>query len=200
MRVLYETPSIINRIQQSIDKWGSKPEHNVYYYMHNLAKNSKKVVFDFGADKLILASYDENLNIWSLFPSGILSPVEDSLDLLLQFSRYCLEERSGRKITMEIDDNLFHRFKDEIKNQALNFRVLKVNLVRYWPIINLKLWNYELKGKKWRKLRKMKNKFFKNNDVEIVRSVELPEDSVKNIVFDWKKIGKGGIELMISYI
>jgi len=191
MRVVHETPSTLDKVQQSINKFGSKPEHNTNYYFHNKAKNSKNIVFDFSDDKLILSSYDEKLNIWSLFPSGILAPAEESVDLLLEFCRYCLEEKSGRKLIMEIDDKIFKGLKGRIRNMSLNFKILNVNLVRYWPIIDLKLWNQDLKGKRWRKLRKMKNKFFKNNEINIIPSAELPKTALKKVVFDWKENRKG---------
>lgn len=181
----------MDKIQRSIDKFGSKPEHNVYYFFYDKPKNSRNVLFDFGRNRLILSSYDERLNVWSLFPSGILAPAEENVDLLLQFSCYCLEEKASKKVTMEIDDSIFKILKHEIKNRALNFRILNVNMVRYWPIINLSTWNHELNGKKWRKLRKMKNKFFKNNNINTIPCAELPKDALKKTVFDWKQNRKG---------
>ena len=189
---LEETASVIDKIQQSINKFGSKPEQNVYYYLNDSSKNTKNMLFDFGGDKLILASYNESLNVWYLFPSGILAPEEDSLSALLQFCYHCLEARRCKKIVMEVEDGLFHQFKAELKKEAFSmFKILNINQIYYWPVIDLSSWDCNLKGKRWRKLRKMKNKFYKNKNIRNVPSMEFSKSALKKIVFDWKQNRKG---------
>lgn len=183
----YSGDEIRNKIKSAIKRYGNNAEHNIYHYLNSKTAGTENILFDFGNDKVILASYAKSSNNWSLFPSGVLSPQEEKVDLLLKFCLYCLYQKIGKKVIMEVEEMLFQELKDNLKsNLHYKMKISVVNCIYQWPIINLNFWNPNLNGKLWKGLRNIKNNFFKNNSVEIIESNNIQKNILKEIVAKWK--------------
>ena len=186
MKVIYDVAKYQKKIKNSIKKYGHFAEHNYLHYLYNETEWDKNILFDFGNDKILLAQLYEKNKIWSLFPNGILSPEDERLDLLLEATNYILKKQKAKKFIVEVSENLrkniLNKFK--IKN---SFRVCNYTYILYWPLYNMDLWHSKLKGGKWKKLRNVKNRFYKNNEVRVKDSKNVSKGELKRILSTWLK-------------
>ena len=186
MKVIYDVAKYQKKIKNSIKKYGHFAEHNYLHYLYNETEWDKNILFDFGNDKILLAQLYEKNKIWSLFPNGILSPEDERLDLLLEATNYILKKQKAKKFIVEVSENLrkniLNKFK--IKN---SFRVCNYTYILYWPLYNMDLWHSKLKGGKWKKLRNVRNRFYKNNGVRVKDSKNVSKGELKKILSTWLK-------------
>jgi hypothetical protein len=186
LKVISDAVKYKKEIKKGIGRYGHFAEHNYLHYLYNQTKWDKNIFFDFGKDKCVLAQFDKNNNIWSLFPNGILAPENERLDLLLDATRYILKKQKAKKFVVEVSEylrkDLLDRFK--IKN---SFRACNYTEILYWPVYNMDLWDSRLKGSKWKKLRNIKNRFYRRNKVSIRNSKDVPKAELKRILSIWLK-------------
>mgnify|MGYP001585348528 FL=1 len=171
------------RIKDSIKKYGHFAEHNYSHYIYSEAKADKNVFFDFGSGRGVLAKFHQRGNSWSLFPDGILAPKDERLNLLLETADYVLKKKKGKKLVLEVSEGLRKEILGKLHMNVL--RACSCNYVLYWPLYNMDLWDYELKGSKWKKLRNIKNRFLRKNAVKVVDSIKVPKEKLKEIVAKW---------------
>lgn len=192
MNIIYDVSSEIERIGQSIRRFGSKPEHNVHHYMNNEPKNGKNIVFDFGDDRKILANHNEKMDVWSLFPSGVFAPEDESIGLLREFCSYCLEKKGCEKILMELEESIFHKFNSALKlDDSGKLKISSINHTYHWPIIDLKKWDCDLRGKDWHRIRNIIKNARRKNNLSIKACSKISGDLLKNVVYEWKSSRKG---------
>jgi len=185
LKVIYDVVKHQKKIKRSIKKHGYFAEHNYLHYLYNQTEWDKNIFFDFGNDKVLLTQFYEKNNVWSLFPNGILAPEKDRLGLLLEASDYILKEQKAKKFYVEVLEGLrkgiLNKFK--VKN---SFRACDADIL-YWPMYNMNLWSEKLEGSKWKKLRNVRNKFYKEHKVRVRDSREVPKEELNKIVLDWLK-------------
>lgn len=192
MKILYESNLDLSLIQRSIKEFGCRAEHNVHYFLNQKANNCENVIFDFGKGKLILGRYNKKLNVWSILPSGILAPEVDTASMLLEFCDYCLSEGRGMEAILEVEEKFFQELKAVLESRReAGLEISGINYVYNWPIIDLSAWDPELKGKAWHRIRNILKNFYRNNNVSLESPRNLPKESLKNIVFEWKAKRKG---------
>ena len=186
LKVIYDVVKYKKNITNSIKKYGYFAEHNYLHYLYNETKLDKNVFFDFGNNKILLTQFYKKNNIWYLFPNGILAPENERLDLLLQATNYILKRRKAKKFVVEVSENLRRNIlnKLEIKN---NFRACNNTCILYWPLYNMDLWSLKLKGSKWKKLRNVRNRFYRKNKVKVKNSKDVPREELKRILLSWLK-------------
>ncbi len=172
-------------IEKSIKKYGYFAEHNYLHYIYNQTERDKNLFFEFGNDKIVLAQFDEKENIWSLFPNSILAPENERMDLLVQTMDYILKKQKALKFVVEVSEDL----RKEILNKfrvGNTFRACDPDIL-YWPMYNMDQWDLKLKGNKWKKLRNIKNVFYKNHNVSVRDSREIPKEDLNRILSAWLK-------------
>ena len=186
LRIISDVVKHQKKIKKGIRKYGNFAEHNYLHYLYNRTKWDKNVLFDFGKGKCLLTQFDKNNNVWSLFPNGILAPKGERLDLLLKATNYILKKQKAKKFVIEVSEDirkeLLNKFK--IKN---SFRACNYTAILYWPLYNMKLWNLKLKGHKWKKLRNIKNRFYRRNKVIVKDSKNVPKEELKRVLLTWLK-------------
>ncbi len=171
------------RIKGSIKKYGHFAEHNYNHYLYSEAKADKNVFFDFGSNKGVLTKFHQRGSSWSLFPDGILAPKGERLNLLLETADYVLKKKKGKKFAVEVSEDLKKEILGKLHMNVL--RACSCNYVLYWPLYKMDLWDYELKGSKWKKLRNIKNRFLRKNKVKVADSIKVPKEKLKGIVAKW---------------
>jgi hypothetical protein len=186
LKVIYDVVKHQKKIKTAIKKYGHFAEHNHLHYLYNETKWDKNVFFDFGKDKILLAQFYKEGNVWSLFPNGVLAPKSERLDLLLEATNYILKKQKAKKFVVEVSEDirkgLLNKFK--IKN---SFRACNYTETLYWPMYNMDLWSSKLKGSKWKKLRNVRNRFYRRNKVRVKDSKDVPKEELKRILSSWLK-------------
>lgn len=185
MKVISDVAKHEKTIKKSIKKYGYFAEHNYTHYFYNQNKWNENLFFDFGNDKILLMQFEKENNIWSLFPNSILAPEAERLELLMEAANYILKKRNGKKFIVEVSEDLkkkiLNRFK--LKN---SFRACSSDIL-YWPVYNMDLWDLKLRGNKWKKLRNVKNRFYKRNKIRVINSKNVPKEELKKILSSWLK-------------
>lgn len=93
--------------------------------------------------------------------------------------------RPPKIILEDITENLRKELQAASKNKP--WRVLPSSYSLSWPVVDLKNWTDEMPGKKWKRFRKIRNKFFRENKVIIKKADEVTVADLKKLVMDWKK-------------
>jgi len=185
LKVISDVAKHEKTIKKSIKKYGYFAEHNYTHYFYNQNKWNENLFFDFGNDKILLMQFEKENNIWSLFPNSILAPEAERLELLMEAANYILKKRNGKKFIVEVSEDLkkkiLNRFK--LKN---SFRACSSDIL-YWPVYNMDLWDLKLRGNKWKKLRNVKNRFYKRNKIRVINSKNVPKEELKKILSSWLK-------------
>jgi len=171
------------RIEDGIKKYGHFAEHNFAHYLYSETRWEKNVFFDFGSGRGVLTRFYQRGNSWNLFPNGILAPKDERLGLLSKTADYILKKKKGKKFAVEVSEELRKEILEKLR--ARNLRACSCNYVLYWPLYNMGLWDSELKGSKWKKLRNIKNRFLRKNTVKVADSRIVPKEKLKEIVEKW---------------
>lgn len=184
MKIIHDTEKHHNKIKKSIKKYGFNAEHNYMHYRSMENPKEKNVVFDFGNGRLVLTNVDDK-NRWELFPSGTLAPKNQRYFILKKVLDYVLIKKKAEKFVVEVNEELrgeiLKKFKSGKKYKA------RSPLILYWPVYNTSNWDPKLRGKKWKKLRNIKNRFYKRNKVRAVKSKDVNKEKLKRIVNEWLK-------------
>src|SRR3989338_5721845 len=171
------------RIENSIKKYGHFAEHNFAHYLYSEDRSGKNIFFDFGSGRGVLTRFYQRDNSWSLFPNGVLAPKDERSDLLLKTADYVLKKKKGKKFAVEVSEELRKEILGRL--HAGDLRACSCNYVLYWPLYDMELWDSELKGSKWKKLRNIKNRFLRKNAVEAADSIKVQKEKLKEIVAKW---------------
>ena len=185
------------KIKEGIKEYGHFAEHNYLHYLYNETEWDKNIFFDFGNNKSVLTMFYKNGNVWSLFPNGIMAPKDERLDLLLEVADYILKKQKAKKFVVEVSENLRKEIlnKFEAKN---SFRARNADIL-YWPMYNMDSWDSKLRGSKWKKLRNIRNRFYKRNKVRVRDSKEVPKEDLKGILLNWLQKRKDNDRVDKSY-
>ena len=186
MKLIKDVDKNNKKIKKSIKKYGNFAEHNFLHYMHCQTYGDKNVFFDYGNTKGLLMQYDKKNNVWNLFPCGILAPENEKLKLLMDAIRYVLQQKKAKKITIEVPENIRKELMGKLGRKN-GMRACKYTEILYWPVFNMKFWDPKLKGNRMKKLRNIRNRFYKNYEVRIKDSRKVPKEKLKNIFQNWIK-------------
>ncbi len=183
LKIIRDTKKYHKKIKKAIKKYGYCADHNPMSYVYIENSKDKNVVFDLGKGRMILANVDHKNN-WILFPCGVLAEKNERYPFLVKFLDYILKKKSD-KVEVEVDEDLrkeiVKKFSVKKKYQARTPDIL------YWPVFNLSNWNSRLRGKKWKKLRNIKNRFYKNHKIRAKESKSVDKEKIRSIVFSWLK-------------
>jgi len=185
LKVVYDVVKHQKKIKKGIKKYGYFAEHNYIHYLYNQTKWDKNIFFDFGNDKILLTQFDKDNNVWSLFPNGILAPEDERLDLLLEATKYILKKQKAKKFVIEVSEDIRKGILNKFKVRN-GFRACDADIL-YWPMYNMDLWDSKLKGNKFKKLRNVRNRFYKRNKVIIRDSKHVSKEELNKILLSWLK-------------
>lgn len=186
MKIITDITKYNKKIKISIKKYGNFAEHNYSHYMHCQTNGDKNVFFDYGNAKGLLMQYDKKNNVWSLFPCGILAPENEKLKMLMDTIRFVLYQKKAKKITVEVSENVRKDILKKLRRKK-GIRACKYTEILYWPIFDMNTWDPKLKGSRMKKLRNIRNRFYKKYRVRIKDSRKVPIEKLKHIFQNWIK-------------
>ena len=173
-------------IERAIRKYGHCVEHNYHHYQYYECPKEKNIFFKLENGRGILSNHDEKNKIWNLFPSGILAPQEERFDILSGLLDCTLKKKKVQKLCVEVGEDFRKEILRKLKNSD-RFRVCSSPYILYWPLYNLSSFNSKLNGKEWKKLRNVKNRFYKQHKVKVIDTKTIPKEELKRIVSSWLK-------------
>lgn len=182
MRIFEDIVKAKQKVTSAIKKYGFSPEHNYYNYLYLQIPDRKCLFFDFGQKKGVIAFYNKKNNTWRVI-NGVFAPSQERFDIFLKFLDWVIKEKKSRKVFVEAPED----FKSEIFNKLRNLYKFNVNYLLHWPIYNLDDLDERLSGKQWKKLRNIKNRYYKSFKIEIRNPVMIKKSKLKNILFSWVK-------------
>ncbi len=169
-------------IENSIKKHGNDAEHNFFHYMDAETKSRKNVFFLFDNDMGILAQNSDDK--WFIF-SEILAPEDMKIEIFFRFLDHIFGN-GAKKAEIEAGEELRKNIRKKLKKSE--YRDCRANYEYFWPVFDMEKWDGDkLEGKKWKKLRNIKNVFYKNHRVEVKDAKEIQKEKIKAIVKEWVK-------------
>ena len=167
-----------------IKKNGFATEHNFWYFYNQQTNYIKPYFFKFNNSCGVMSTRYKS-GIWEMI-GEVLAPQGKRLDLFERFLDYILISKKDKKVFTAVPESRMYGIFNMLK-QSTKYKVSKPPIVYHVPIFNLKKWDESLKGKKWKKLRNVKNRLLKSYNVEILPSKEIDKKKLIDIVFKWKK-------------
>jgi hypothetical protein len=186
LKVVYDVLKHKKRVNNSIKKYGHFAEHNYKHYLYCENSEDKNVFFDYGNSKGMLMQFDEKANIWTLFPEGILAPEKDRQELLWDALHYTLKKEKAKKFTMEVSEDMRKKILQKFKRQN-GMRVCTYLYTLHWPMYNMDSWDPELGGNKMKKLRNIRNRFYKKYKIKVKDTKTIPKEKLTEIFNNWLK-------------
>ncbi len=184
MEIINNPSAHRKEIELCIRKNGFAPEHNFGYWMWLEEKGRENFFLKFPDKEGILAQFIPRQNYW-FFVSSPIAGEQNRIKILVEAVAE-LFRKDIRKINIELDPASKRIFSREMKK--LGFRIGSSNYIYHWPVFDMAKWDgLGLKGRKWKKLRNINNRFYRQHRVKIVDARKLPKGQLKGIVNDWIK-------------
>ena len=198
MEVITDILGSKNIIMDSINKHGHAPEHNFWYFYNLACRNEKCTYFRFENDCAIMAVSYKNSSSWMI--SEVLAPDNDKLKIFEEFLAHALLKLKLKKVFVLVSSD----FRKRIQKMAKGNYHLSSSRTYYSPVFNLKKFDENLPGKSWKKIRNIKNRFYRENKVDVVPSSDIKKSKLKDIVTQWNKNkkwrGRAEIEKYLNFI
>lgn len=175
-----------NYIESSIKANGCTPEHNYSYLLHNSSNAYKSVFIDSGNKQGVMAI--KSKNIWK-FISEPVAKEKQKVGILTESVSFALKS-GAEKVVLELRDETK---KELIENLPSSCVARKSVYTYYWPVYNLRKFDPELHGVKWKKMRNIKNYFEKNHEFEMVNSIGVEKNQLMKIYRAWTA-RRGGLD------
>lgn len=183
MKIIKDIQGNAQQIQKTISKYGHLAQHHFHLYLNYSRKNEKNVFFEWDGNQGLFAYQRDN--IWRVLTDPITLQ-RSKKKIFFEFLDWTFRDKNIEKIILEdMTEDLWKEIVEAVKSSK--FRAAKPSYVLSWPLIDLEKWSEKLEGKKWKRLRNMRNKFFKENQVEIKKPSEVEKESLKKLLFKWKK-------------
>ncbi len=172
-------------VKRSLLKHSHFVEHHFEHYLCIEDKDAILTFADFGRGRGILLSHDGK-GTWRVFPNGVLAEPQERYALLEKLFSHLLSKKHVKKIVLEVDE----RFRKEITghlSESKKFKALSLNYLLYWPVFHMELFDHKMKGRKWKKLRNIRNRFQKQHRVKIVDAKNVSLEKLEGIVKEWMR-------------
>ncbi|MBI2134394.1 hypothetical protein HYU09_00240 [Candidatus Woesearchaeota archaeon] len=178
MQLIFDIAGKKKLIEDSIGKYGHGVEHNYWNLRHLDGKGTKSAFFEHGGMGVMCFN---RAGTWEMLP-GILAPEEKKPEVLEKFLDYLFADSNTRKIFVAVPKE--HR--DKIKN-IRKYKIPEHCRTFYFPVYNLKDWDAAIPGKKWKKLRNLRNNLYSSHKVEFVPCGDTDQVELRKILHSWKK-------------
>ncbi len=164
-------------IERCIEVNGKSPEHNFDYYMYIEDTGVSNVFCSFGNDEGLLAQWLPGFKEWFIIGEPI-SGEHRAHELIVEAAGQLLDDSS--KLVVETSPEL----RKKLLRQKIT--VGKPRFSLFWPVFDFNSWSgYGLNGGDWKKVRNVRNQFYKVNKVELVDSVRVEKSLLHFLIDDW---------------
>ena len=178
MQLIFDIEGKKKLIEDSIKKYGHDVEHNYWNLKYLGGKETRSAFFEDSGMGIMCINY---AGIWEMLP-GILAPEEKRFEILQKFMYHLLEKEDVKKIFVVVP----REYRQKIET-ARKYKIPRHYKTFYLPVYNLKDWDTALPGKKWKKLRNIKNKLYSDHKVEFVPCANIGKEALREILYSWKK-------------
>ena len=183
MDVIEDISSNKKEIFDCIKKYGFVREHNYWFFSNQENEYCKVYFFKSGSYGLFALKYKSGL--WEVIGEA-LAPENQRINVFGDFLDHVSSEEKNNKIFSFVPEN----FYDSIRNLVGSLGNYKINgkaAIYSTPIFNLNRWDENLEGSEWKKLRNIKNQFFKLHKVEIFPCREVGKEKLIEVIGRWRK-------------
>ena len=178
MELIFDIEEKKKLIEGSIKKYGHDVEHNYWNLKYLGGKETRSAFFEDSGMGIMCINY---AGIWEMLP-GVLAPEEKRFEILQKFMYHLLEKEDVKKIFVVVP----REYRQKIET-ARKYKIPRHYKTFYLPVYNLKDWDTAMPGKKWKKLRNIKNKLYSDHKVEFVPCTNIGKEALKEILYSWKK-------------
>ncbi len=172
-------------VKRSLSKHSSFVEHHFEHYLCIEDKDAILSFADFGKGKGALLSHDGK-GKWRVFPNGVLAPFPERMKLLERLLVYLLHQKKARKVVLEVDERFRREILDRL-SKSKKLRALSPNYLLHWPVFHMELFDPKMKGRKWKKMRNIRNRFTKHHKIRMVDAKHVPIGKLEGIVNEWMR-------------
>lgn len=176
--------------RKAIQKHGHCEEHNYEHFL-NLGTTAKIPIFvSFEDDIGILALKSKTGKVWYVIRE-VLAPKEKKTELLLNFTNHVLNELNMERLEIELEDSSRNELLEKLNSNGL--RACPVNYHLDWPLFDIQKWDGDkMEGKDWKKLRNIRNKFYREHKVEVLEPEKFSKEELKRIIKEWREKRNAG--------
>lgn len=177
------------KAKKAIEVNGHDAEHNYFHFLNQATSAKLPVFISFGNNRGILAQKSKTGKLWYMV-SEVLAPQNEKSSLFMQFVEHVFNNDRANRLQIEVDKQFRKELKEKLENT--DFRAGKLNFRLEWPLYDMRTWDGDkLEGKKWKKVRNIRNRFMENHKIRVVDSINLPKDELKKILKEWNKKRRG---------
>lgn|SRR3989338_532845 len=184
-------------VKRSISAYGHFIEHHLEHYLCTASPDNTLVFFDTGKKKGVLASRDRS-NRWHIFPNGVLAPPEERWRLLEKVLKFLLLRKKAKKAVLEVDGRFNQEIRDHL-SESKQLKALDTNYILYWPVFHMELFDPRMGGRKWKKMRNIRNRFKKQHRIRIVDARAVSKEKLVSVVEQWMRRRKQSDIVAKSY-
>src|SRR3989338_1046118 len=170
-------------ISECIKRHGFVREHNFWFFWNQQSSYAKTYFFKFNNHGLFAVMYKSG--IWECI-GEVLAPEEKRQQLFWDFLNFVLLDRKDKKAFAFIPERFYNEINGMMKNSC-NYRITSDPITYTTPVFNLEKWDENMAGSEWKKLRNVRNQFFKLHNAEIVPCKELEKEKLFEVVSQWRK-------------
>ncbi|MDD5589936.1 MAG: hypothetical protein PHQ47_02045 [Candidatus Portnoybacteria bacterium] len=168
-------------IESAISKNGHMAQHNFSLFKNYNCRGEQNVYFDFGESGIL--AY-ENENYWR-FLTDPIAPENAKATLVEQAASAVFLQEKAKKIILE--DFSEQLKKDILKRKNELWHPAKAAYFLFWPKLDILNFDASLAGGSWKRIRNIRNKFYKENKVEIKKAVDFCASDLNDLILGWKK-------------
>lgn len=177
MRII-ENPQTENvLIKEIIKNHGHTPDHNFDWLMCCADEGEPQIAI-FEEKYLIWCFVNEQE--WIIYTDPV-APIEMHQKLLEQLMEYLVSKNIDKILFLDVREHINSFYKEKYSKIYL----LDYELV--WPILNMENFDLLLTGGHFKSIRNAKNKFFRENNVEIISALSTDKKDLHEVVDRWQK-------------
>lgn len=181
MKIITDIKKEEPAIRKSINAYGCLAQHQFELFLNYGTKNETCTFLDF-ADQKGIMGYQNNTT-WKIL-NDPLCKEDEKLSIVKEAVDFIFKEQKAKKIIMEdITEDLRKKIQDGLKDKDIS--VLRPSYSLFWPLVDLKSFSEDMPGKEWKKFRKFKNKFFRENTVVFKGIKEVDKKELSDLITRW---------------
>ncbi|MBI2144396.1 hypothetical protein HYU17_04585 [Candidatus Woesearchaeota archaeon] len=183
MEIIADVEGASDEIKRCISRFGHSPEHNYAYLLANGKQWGKPLFLESeGGYGVFIAHNEASGEAFML--SEALAPREKQVELLHEALDTCFSKLGITKLVVDQSEALRAATLKSLRNGS--YRALRPSYPLYWPVFDMERWDGDtMSGEGWKKLRNIKNRFYKEHSVEVVDTKLIDREALKKIVSDW---------------
>lgn len=148
--------------EESIRRYGHTPEHNAAWFFYSMNPGWSSYAILWNDSTALMAHRAEKA--WFVFSEPI-APRAQKTQRIFEFTEWAIRTDKAEKVVLELESG---SRRDVMASLPACFRLARLNYSLSWPIMNMRFFDDNMPGGKWKDIRKARNGFYRNHRVEIL--------------------------------